>query len=91
MAQAKKVMISMPDSLLQEIDLIVRRETGNRSAFIREALILLLEQRRRLERLEVVRIGYEQMGKINLCLAEEGLTEELCQLKAYENHLVKKE
>jgi len=84
-------MISMPDSLLQEIDLIVRRETGNRSAFVREALLLLLDQRRRLERLELIHIGYEQMSKLNCCLAEVGLAEDLRDLEAYENHLVKKE
>lgn len=90
MAQAKRIMVSLPDSLLQEVDGIVRRETGNRSAFIREAMLLLIEERRRKERFEGCRLGYERMGKLNLILAEEGLEEDSKDLNDYENYLLKR-
>lgn len=91
MAQAKRIMVSLPESLLQEVDGIVRRETGNRSAFIREAMLLLIAERHNHERIEVCRLGYKKMGKINLELAEDGLEEDSRDLDNYENHLVKRD
>ncbi len=87
MAQAKRIMVSLPDSLLQEVDGIVRRETGNRSAFVREAMLLLIAERRRHEKMERFRLGYERTGKINRPLAEEGLEADLRDLEAYEVYL----
>lgn len=87
MAQAKRIMVSLPDSLLQEVDGIVRRETGNRSAFVREAMLLLIAERRRREQMERYRLGYEKTGKLNLALAEDGLGEDLRDLEQYENYL----
>ena len=80
-------MVSLPDSLLQEVDGIVRRETGNRSAFVREAMLLLIAERRRLEKMERYRLGYEKTGKLNRALAEEGLEADLRDLEAYEVYL----
>ena len=90
MAQAKRIMVSLPDSLLQEVDGIVRRETGNRSAFIREAMLLLIAERRRCERLKKCRDGYEKMGNLNRSLAEDGLAEDSRELENYEDYLVKR-
>ena len=91
MAQAKRIAVSLPDSLLQEVDGIVRRETGNRSAFVREAVLLLIEERRHRERTEQCRLGYQKMGKLNLMLAEDGMEADSRDLEEYENHLVKRE
>ncbi len=91
MAQAKRIMVSLPDSLLQEVDGIVRREQGNRSAFVREAMVLLIKERHRLERLERCRNGYEKMGRINRKLAEDGLESDSRDLESYEDYLEKRE
>jgi CopG family transcriptional regulator/antitoxin EndoAI len=87
MAQAKRIMVSLPGTLLQEVDGIVRRETGNRSAFVREAMLLLIAERRRHERIERCRIGYEKVGKLNLAIAEDGLAEDFHDLEKYEDYL----
>ncbi len=87
MAQAKRIMVSLPEYLLQEVDGIVRRETGNRSAFIREAMLLLIKERRRRERIESYQLGYEKVGKLNVALAEDGLEEDSRGLEQYENYL----
>ncbi len=84
-------MVSMPDSLLQEVDRFVRRETGNRSAFVREAVLLLIDERLRKERLERCRIGYEKTGKLNLELAEDGFVEDSSDLEIYEDYLMERE
>jgi CopG family transcriptional regulator/antitoxin EndoAI len=90
-AQAKRIMISMPDSLLQEVDGIVNRETGNRSEFIREAVKLLIAERSQRGNLEWYRVGYEQVGKLNRMLAEDGLAVDCGDLEKYENYLVKRD
>lgn len=91
MAQAKRIMVSLPDNLLQEVDGIVRRETGNRSAFVREAMLLLIEERHKKEWMERYRAGYERVGKLNLMLAEDGIEADSRDLDNYENYLVKRE
>lgn len=91
MAQAKRIMVSLPDSLLQEVDGIVHREQGNRSAFVREAMLLLIRERHRLEKLEKCRTGYEKMAVINRRLAEDGLEPDSQDLESYEDYLEKRE
>jgi CopG family transcriptional regulator/antitoxin EndoAI len=92
MTQAKRIVVSLPDSLLQEVDGIVRREQGNRSAFVREAMLLLIRERHRLMEMELEkwRSGYEKMAAINRKLAEEGLDHYLQELEKYEDYLEKR-
>ena len=66
-------MISIPNSLLREIDGIVAMEKLSRSQFVRDAMCLYLEDRKRKAIIESMRKGYQEMAAINLSLAEEGL------------------
>ncbi|KJS20891.1 MAG: hypothetical protein JM58_19485 [Peptococcaceae bacterium BICA1-8] len=72
----KRIMISLPDNLLEEVDGIVALEKKNRSEFIREAMKLYIEERKRRYLREQMRIGYLEMASINLALAYEGLNSE---------------
>ena len=72
-AELKRIMISIPDSLLQEIDGIVAMEKLSRSQFMRNAMRLYIEDRKRKAIIENMRKGYQEMAAINLTLAEEGL------------------
>lgn len=72
-ADLKRIMISIPHSLLQEVDGIIAHEKRNRSEFVREAMRLYIEERKRKETRENMKRGYLEMAKINLVLAEEGL------------------
>jgi CopG family transcriptional regulator / antitoxin EndoAI len=76
MADLKRIMISIPDSLLQEVDGIIALEKRNRSEFVREAMRLYIEEKKRKEAREIMKRGYLEMAKINLVLAEEGLMAE---------------
>lgn len=91
MAQAKRIVVSLPDSLLQEVDGIVSRETGTRSDFIREAVRRLIEERHRLVEMEKYRLGYEEIGNLNQTLAEDGWVADSSDFENYENYLVKRE
>ncbi|MCL5935432.1 MAG: ribbon-helix-helix protein, CopG family [Clostridia bacterium] len=73
MAEVKRIMISLPDTLLREVDVIVASEKLNRSEFIREAMKLYIDERKRRIIRDQMKRGYSEMAKINLTLANENL------------------
>jgi CopG family transcriptional regulator / antitoxin EndoAI len=73
LAELKRIMISIPNSLLQEVDGIIAMEKLSRSQFVREAMRLYIEDRRRKAVRDLMKKGYQEMAIINLALAEEGL------------------
>lgn len=76
MAETKRIMISLPDNLLQEVDIIVATEKRSRSEFIREAMKLYLYDRKRRYIREKMQKGYLEMAQLNLTLANEALAAE---------------
>ncbi|SDZ36675.1 transcriptional regulator, CopG family [Proteiniborus ethanoligenes] len=91
MAETKRIMISLPNSLLEEVDDIVSMESKNRSEFIREAMKLYLRERKKIQIKEKMKNGYREMSQINLYLAEMGLEEDYNELISYENRLIGRE
>lgn len=67
----KRIMISLPDQLLQEVDGIVEQENSNRSELIRQAMKLYLMERKKRHLRESMQRGYMEMAKINLHIASE--------------------
>jgi len=84
MAETRRIMISLPNSLLEEVDFIVSMEKKNRSEFVREAMKLYIREKRRVEICEKLKDGYKEMSKINSTLAEVGLAEDMRELDIYE-------
>jgi len=66
----KKILVSLPDSLLKEVDTIVSDENKNRSQLIREAMRLYIEHKRKRDIRDQMKKGYQDMADINLKLAE---------------------
>jgi len=87
LAQLKKILISVPDYLLKEVDDIVSVDRINRSQFVREAVKLYLLQRKRLEMRDRMKKGYEQMAEINIKIAEIFFDIDNEQQQIYENRL----
>jgi CopG family transcriptional regulator/antitoxin EndoAI len=83
-AELKKILVSLPDSLLQEVDEIVAIEKKNRSEFIREAMKLYIRERHRIEIREKMKKGYEEMARINSEMTEVGLESDVRALEEYE-------
>ncbi|MEW6522357.1 MAG: ribbon-helix-helix protein, CopG family [Bacillota bacterium] len=73
MGKHKRIVVSLPDGMLREVDGITSMEKLNRSELIREAMRQFLEERKKREMRERLRRGYLEMAEINLELAEEGL------------------
>lgn len=66
-------MISLPDSLLAEVDGVVASEKRNRSELIREAMRMYLQELKRQRIREELKQGYQEMARTNLALAAEAL------------------
>ncbi len=66
-----KVMIVMPDELLEETDIEARKESRNRSQVIRTALQEYLERRKRQEVREDMIEGYRVRAQEDLDLMRE--------------------
>ncbi len=72
----RRIMISLPSHLLNEVDGIVASEKRTRSEFIREAMKLYLHERKRKQIREQMQKGYLEMAKLNLSLSREALMAE---------------
>ncbi|UOF92124.1 ribbon-helix-helix protein, CopG family [Fodinisporobacter ferrooxydans] len=76
LSETKRIMISIPNNLLQEVDGIVEMEHSNRSELIRQAMRLYLTERKKRYIRESMQKGYLEMAKINLNIASEAFLAE---------------
>ncbi|MCR4437155.1 MAG: ribbon-helix-helix protein, CopG family [Clostridiales bacterium] len=87
MAELKKILISLPDNLLKEVDYIVSMEKTNRSEFVREAMTLYIREKRKIEMRDRMKKGYQEMAEINTKLAEIYIEADDEQQRKYEECL----
>jgi len=87
LAQLKKILISLHDNLLKEVDSIVAMEKINRREFVREAMKLYIREKRRIEMRDKLKKGYQQMAEINIKLAEICFEADNDQQQKYEESL----
>lgn len=80
-ADLRRIMISIPNALLQEVDGIIAMDKLSRSQFVREAMRLYIEDRKRKAVRDMMKRGYQEMAAINLTLAEEGLLADIDTLE----------
>lgn len=87
LAELRKILISLPDNLLKEVDSFVSVEKTNRSEFVREAMKLYLREKRRIEMRDRMKKGYKEMAEINIKLAEICFEADDEQQQKYEERL----
>jgi CopG family transcriptional regulator / antitoxin EndoAI len=85
MAENKKIVVSLPEGLLEEFDQIMECKAGKkRSQFIREAVVLYIKERKRNNLRELMKKGYLEMAEINSELAEVDIACDCLELAKYE-------
>lgn len=84
MNEQRKVLISLPEDLLNRADEAADTESINRSELIRRAMKLYLAEKHKIETRERMKRGYEAMAGINKEWAEAGMASEKKALDAYE-------
>ena len=73
MAVTKRIMVTLPEQLLAELDRLVCETSGNRSQFVQEAMRTYLQAKQKRHLYEALKHGYMDMAEINLALARENL------------------
>ncbi|MDD3852587.1 MAG: CopG family transcriptional regulator [Syntrophomonadaceae bacterium] len=69
MPASKRIIITVPESLLSEMDDISMQECKNRSEIVREAIGFYLGERKKTFLKEQMKKGYLEMADINLNFA----------------------
>ena len=87
MSQSKKILVSLPDSLLHEVDTLATAQKLNRSEFIREAAKSYVAQQKNASYNEKLKEGYQSMAEINIEIAELCLEADNIQQQSYEEKL----
>lgn len=87
MAETRRITVSLPNSLLEQVDVMVPMQYKNRSDFVIEAMRLFIDDKKRLDIIERLKEGYKEMSQINLNLAEMGLEQDIIDLAMYEARL----
>jgi len=91
MARQKKILISIPDSLLDEADNMAYSQNINRSEFIRDAIKSYIREKKKNEIAQRLKKGYEEMGLLNLEYSEYSIGSDSTQLKLYEKSMAESE
>nr|WP_279326705.1 antitoxin endoai [Bacillus kexueae] len=71
-----EILVRLPQTLVSEIDGLVKQENGNRSDLIYQATKMYLRERKKRQIRESMRRGYMEMAKINLNIASEAFLAE---------------
>ena len=73
----EKIVFTLPEGILSEVDKIIQMENSNREDFAKAAFQFYITQKKKLNLKETMIKGYKEMGRINLSLAELGMTDEI--------------
>lgn len=83
MSNHKKILLTVPDSLVFEIDKLTEELGITRSEFMREGLRFYVHEIKKIKLRELMEKGYREMGEVNLKIAEESLQADNLQLENY--------
>lgn len=76
MSNAKRVIVTLSNTLVEELDEIAQKESSNRSELIRKATVFYLQEKKKRLTREMMQRGYMEMAKINLNIASEAFIAE---------------
>lgn len=71
MAETRRIVVFLPENIIEEVDDIISTEKKDRSDFIKEAVYSVLMERRKAGIREQMRQGYVEMAQINLTIAKD--------------------
>lgn len=71
LANTKRIVISLPQQVINEVDRMIKNENLDRSEFIHQATKMYIREKKKRHIRESMRQGYMEMAKINLNIASE--------------------
>lgn len=72
----KRITVTLPQHILNELDGVIKNENVNRSELIYQATKMYLRERKTRQIREIMQQGYMEMAKINLNIASEAFLAE---------------
>lgn len=87
MSNSKRLVVSLSDTLYDEFNSALKEDCKKRSEFIKEAIILYIRDKKRLDNISRMEKGYREMAQLNLEFAEMGFARDIRELKEYEAKL----
>ena len=84
MSSSKRLVVNLSEALNNEFNDALEKDSKKRSEFIREAIIVYIEEKKRLSLMEQMRHGYVDMAQLNLEIAEMGFETDINELREYE-------
>ena len=71
MSDKKRMVVYIPEQLLEQVDGVAQRDCANRSEVVREALRLYVTEQKKNEIRTLMQKGYMEMARLNLRIASE--------------------
>lgn len=87
MAETRRTDTNIKKDVFKDPNMMLPMEYKNMSDFIVDAMKLFIEEKKKRELIEKLKIGYKKMSILNLKLAEIGLEEDIRDLAIYEANL----
>lgn len=83
----RKISVTLPDLLLEEVDTLASSLNRSRSEIIAQMLRQYLREKKSVELKEQLKKGYLEMGELNLTIAENSLLSDEYTCEIYEQFL----
>ncbi|WP_163193760.1 CopG family transcriptional regulator [Clostridium thermarum] len=84
MSGSKRLVVNLSETLNRELKGKIEEKGKKNSQFIRDAIILYIEERKKTEYIERMKKGYMEMTDVNVELAEMGCADDFKNLQDYE-------
>jgi CopG family transcriptional regulator/antitoxin EndoAI len=84
MPTSKKLVVSLSETLNIEFNKALQKDCKKRSEFIREAIILYIEEKKKNSYIDEMKRGYLEMAELNLEIAAMGFEIDIKDFKEYE-------
>ncbi|AWZ47635.1 CopG family transcriptional regulator [Clostridiaceae bacterium 14S0207] len=88
---SKKLVINLSDALNKELNEILKKNNKKKSEFIREAIIVYIEETKKQSIQEQMKKGYEEMAELNIEYCQLGFQNYKEELEEYETQLLESE
>lgn len=88
MLSSKKLVVNLSEKLNNELNnRALDEDYKKRSQFIKDVIILYIEEKKKLNLIEQMKKGYMEMAELNEEIAEMGFASDIKELKDYEAKL----
>ncbi|MBU3179691.1 CopG family transcriptional regulator [Clostridium psychrophilum] len=84
MSTSKKLVINLSKKLYIAFNKSLQKDCKKRSEFIGEAIILYIEEKKKLNYIDKMKQGYLEMAELNLKIANMGFETDIKDFKEYE-------